>query len=87
MPLTELTGYVAAFFTTSAFLPQAIKVVKTRNTEGISLWMYIIFTLGVACWLIYGLIIHVFPIIIANAITLIQSIIILYFKIIETKKN
>ena len=87
MPLTEITGYVAAFLTTSAFLPQAIKVVKTRNTEGISLWMYIIFTLGVACWLIYGLIIQVLPIIIANAITLIQSIIILYLKIIETQKN
>lgn len=86
MFLTESVGYIAAVLTTSAFIPQAIKVIKTKNTEGISLWMYIIFTLGVAFWLLYGLIHNILPIIVANAITLVFASIILLYKIKELKK-
>ena len=86
MTLTEIIGYVAATLTTSAFLPQALKVIKTKNTEGISLWMYIIFSAGVFFWLIYGITQQVYPIIYANAITLVFALIILFFKIKELKK-
>lgn len=74
-------GFLAAFCTTIAFLPQAIKVFKTRSTKDISLYMSIIFTTGVFFWLIYGLIISDLPIILANIITLVLSIFILIFKI------
>jgi len=81
MDSKEIIGYIAATLTTVSFLPQAIKVIKTRNTEGISLWMYIMFTIGVAFWFFYGLIVTEYPIIIANAITLIFASIILIFKV------
>jgi len=81
--MTELVGYMAAFLTTSAFLPQAVKSWKTRDLTGISLPMYTLFTLGVALWLAYGLAIQSLPVVIANAITLLLSFIILVLKAIE----
>ncbi|MDC3030426.1 SemiSWEET transporter [Candidatus Pelagibacter sp.] len=74
-------GFFAAFCTTIAFLPQAIKVFKSKSTKDISLYMFIIFTIGVFSWLIYGIIINDMPIILANAVTLILSFFILIYKI------
>ena len=74
-------GFFAAFCTTVAFLPQAIKVYKTKSTKDISLYMFLIFTVGVLSWLIYGLIINDWPIILANAVTLILSFFILVYKL------
>lgn len=50
-----LTGLFAAFFTTFAFAPQSIKTIRTRNTEGISVVMYIMFLTGVISWIAYGI--------------------------------
>ena len=77
----EILGYFAAFCTTLSFIPQTIKTIKTKDTSGLSLSMYSIFFLGVSCWFVYGAIISNYPIIIANAITLILAGIILYMKI------
>ncbi|MCX7100693.1 MAG: SemiSWEET transporter [Methylobacter sp.] len=77
----EIIGYLAATLTTSSFLPQAILTIKTRDTESLSLGMYSSFTLGVLCWLIYGLYLNDKAIIFSNAITLLLSASILYFKI------
>tara|TARA_A100001011_G_scaffold147618_1_gene155744 strand:- start:1117 stop:1377 length:261 start_codon:yes stop_codon:yes gene_type:complete len=74
-------GFFAALCTTIAFLPQAIKVYQTKSTKDISLLMFLIFTIGVFSWLIYGLIINDYPVILANAITLILSLFILLCKI------
>ena len=74
-------GFFAAFCTTIAFLPQAIKVYKTRSTKDISLYMFLIFTIGVLSWLTYGLIINDWPVILANAVTLILSFFILIYKL------
>ena len=63
-------GYVAAVLTTVAFVPQALKTVRSRDTSGISLGMYVILTTGVALWLVYGLALTALPIILANSITL-----------------
>jgi MtN3 and saliva related transmembrane protein len=68
--MTEVIGYAAAILTTSAFLPQVVKVWKTRSVADISLRMYALFTSGVACWLIYGILKGVLPIILANGVTL-----------------
>ena len=73
--------FFAALCTTIAFLPQAIKVYQTKSTKDISLLMFLIFTIGVFSWLIYGLIINDYPVILANAITLILSLFILLCKI------
>ena len=79
--ITKNIGFFAAFCTTIAFLPQAIKVFKSKSTKDISLYMFLIFTIGVLSWLVYGLIINDMPIILANAVTLILSFFILVYKI------
>lgn len=63
-------GYVAAFLTTGAFVPQVLLVWRQRGAPGISIGMYSIFITGVAMWLVYGLALRSWPIIAANAITL-----------------
>ncbi|MAV06013.1 MAG: hypothetical protein CMI71_03385 [Candidatus Pelagibacter sp.] len=79
--ILKYIGFLAAFCTTIAFVPQALKVWKTRSTKDISLYMFIIFTFGVFSWLLYGIIISDLPIILANAVTLILSLFILVFKL------
>ena len=74
-------GSVAAALTTLSFVPQALKTFKTRDVSGISLGMYTAFTLGVALWLVYGVLIGAWPIIIANAVTLVLALAILVMKL------
>jgi MtN3 and saliva related transmembrane protein len=81
MKLTDIIGYVAAFGTTVSFLPQALKTIQTKDTSGISLSMYAIFTAGTFFWLLYGIMSSSWPVAIANAITLIFASIILIYKI------
>lgn len=69
MQLIDLVGSVAATLTTVSFIPQVWRVWTTRHTRDISLSMYIAFTSGVALWLVYGMMIASWPIIIANSIT------------------
>lgn len=69
----DLLGYGAATLTTLAFVPQALKSWRTRDLSGISLRMYGLFTLGVALWLLYGIMLESWPIILANAITLLLA--------------
>lgn len=77
----DLIGIGAACLTTAAFLPQAIMVIRTRNTAGLSLVMYAMFSLGVALWLTYGVMTGAMPVIIANAVTLVLAISILTIKV------
>jgi len=70
MEIADLIGYGAACLTTAAFVPQALKSWQSRDLSGISAGMYGLFTLGVALWLAYGLIIGSWPVILANGITL-----------------
>lgn len=83
MNLETILGYTAAALTTFSFLPQAIRVYRTKNTNAISFWMYSIFSAGVFLWLIYGVLIQAWPVVIANAITLLLSLWILWMKINE----
>ena len=69
MILHDWIGSIAATLTTTAFIPQAWQVWRTKHTKDISLGMYIIFTCGVAMWLVYGVMMESWPIIIANIIT------------------
>jgi len=81
METATLIGTLAASLTTIAFFPQAWLTWKTRRADGVSLGMYVIFSCGVALWLVYGLLIGAWPIIIANIITLIMAVFILIMKI------
>lgn len=82
--MTDFIGLLAAFLTTASFVPQAVLVLRTRNTEGLSLFMYILFTTGIACWLIYGLFIGSLPIILANLVTIVLASMILAVKATNT---
>jgi MtN3 and saliva related transmembrane protein len=81
MPLLDLFGYFAAVLTTVSFIPQVWHTFRTRDVRGISLSMYSVFTLGVACWLGYGLMLRAWPIVVANLITLILASTILGMKL------
>jgi len=78
---SEAVGYAAATLTTISFLPQAWLSWKTRCTAGLSLGMYASFTLGVALWLGYGLLIGAWPVILANAVTLGLAVFILALRL------
>ena len=66
----DYLGLCAAFLTTGSFALQVLQILKTRETKAISNSMYLAFSCGVLCWLVYGLQIGDIPLIIANAITL-----------------
>ncbi len=82
MPV-DLIGYLAAMLTTVAFVPQALTSWRTRDLSGVSLPMYSIFTAGVAMWLAYGVMLGSWPIIVANAITLVLSGTVLALKVVH----
>lgn len=79
--MNELIGYVAASLTTLSFLPQALHTFRTRDVSGISLGMYATFTAGVALWLVYGLLVVAWPVVAANAVTLLLALAILVMKL------
>lgn len=70
MQTSDWVGYLAASLTTCSFVPQALHTFRTRDVSGISLVMYSVFTLGVALWLAYGILLEAWPIVVANIVTL-----------------
>ena len=83
----DLFGFLAAFLTTLAFLPQLYKTWKTKSAEDVSLIMLILFITGLICWIIYGLKINSIPILVANVVTFIFNFSILILKLSYNKKN
>ena len=85
--MITIIGFIAAILTTSAFIPQALKTIKTKDTSGISLLMYILFTIGIFGWFIYGLLITDYALILANGIASVFSSTILYYKIRNVRNH
>jgi MtN3 and saliva related transmembrane protein len=81
MSPTEILGFLAAVCTTASFVPQVWHILKTRDTRAISLMMYLLFTVGVGLWLVYGIMIGSTPVIVANSITLVLALVILTCKV------
>lgn len=81
----EIVGFIAAALTTSAYMPQAYKIWKTKNADSVSLGMYLVMFFGVFLWLIYGVYVNSPSMILANTLSLFIILMILYFKI--TSKN
>ena len=77
----EWLGFLAATLTTVAFVPQAVKTLRTRDTSGISLGMYAVFTVGIACWFGYGVYLGSWPMIASNAVTFVLAATILALKL------
>ena len=87
MDLINLIGTLAGILTTIAFIPQVLKTWRTRSAGDISLLMFLLFSSGVLLWLIYGLLLHAMPIIIANGVTLSLSASILTLKINDLRNE
>jgi MtN3 and saliva related transmembrane protein len=86
LTLADWLGYLAASLTTFAFVPQAWLTFRTRDVRGISLGMYACFTCGIALWLAYGLLLGQWPLIVANAITLVLAFAILSMKLAAMRR-
>ena len=87
MTLVDGLGYAAATLTTASFLPQAWLTFRSRDVSGISLAMYSVFTLGIAGWLVYGLMLQAWPIVAANVITFGLSASILAMKLMLADRS
>ena len=83
--LVDAIGAAAAVLTTAAFLPQVWLTFKTRDASGVSLGMYSVFTVGIALWLVYGVLMRAWPIVVANAVTLTLAMAILVMKLTFVK--
>ena len=81
MVYAEIIGFAAGTLTTISFLPQVLKIVKTKHTKDISLGMFIMLNTGIFLWFVYGVLLSSLPVIIANAISFILALIIVIFKI------
>jgi MtN3 and saliva related transmembrane protein len=86
MLLPDLLGYAAACLTTTAFVPQVVHTVRTRDTRSISLGMYLLFCGGVALWALYGLVLSAWPIVLANGVTLLLALTVLVYKLTEQRR-
>jgi MtN3 and saliva related transmembrane protein len=80
-------GFIAAASTTLSFVPQVLQSYRSRDVSGISLGMYAFFTFGVGLWLLYGVMTDAWPVIIANALTLVLALSILWLKLASLKKK
>ena len=87
LTLTDWLGFAAAALTTGSFVPQALLTLRTRDVSGISLSMYGAFTLGVALWLVYGIVLQSWPIVVANALTVALASTILLTKILVERRD
>lgn len=81
MQTSDWIGYAAATLTTASFVPQALHTFRTKDVRGISLAMYSAFVVGILLWLVYGLLLGAWPIVIANAVTLTLAAAILAMKL------
>lgn len=82
----DIIGYIAACLTTFSFLVQAIKSWRTKDLSGISVGMYTMFTIGVALWLLYGIVIDSMPLIVTNALTFLFALSVLLMKLKQVSK-
>jgi MtN3 and saliva related transmembrane protein len=79
--MMEIIGLLAATLTTACWLPQALKTIRSKDTSGISLVTQVMFTVGVFLWLIYGIHLGNWPLMVANAVTFVLVSVILVLKL------
>jgi MtN3 and saliva related transmembrane protein len=77
----DMIGLVAGLLTTTAFIPQVVKIYRTKSGNDISARMFSLFSAGIVLWLIYGILLRSLPIILSNAVTLVLSLTIIALKI------
>ena len=83
----ETVGYIASILSILNQFPQALKVIRTGNTQSISLTMYIIVVVCISMWLAYGILLNDGPLIWANALSLIPIVYIFIVKLTNTLRG
>ena len=81
MVIETAVSAIAAILTTAAFIPQAYKIIQSRETAGVSLWMHVTFAAGVCFWFVLGALLWNWPMMIANAVTFVLTLIIIGMKL------
>lgn len=76
--LGEFFGYLAGIATAICFLPQTIKTIKTKKVDDLSFWSYLIYSIGILSWILYGVYLHSVQMMLFNSISLIFALTILY---------
>jgi MtN3 and saliva related transmembrane protein len=79
--METIVSGIAAILTTAAFIPQAYKIIHSRETAGVSLWMHVMFAIGVAFWFALGIMLWNWPMIIANVVTFALTVVIIVVKL------
>ena len=87
MDLAVAFGWLATLCSTASFVPQAWKVIRTRETKDISAWMYAITVAGFACWTTYGAMLGQGPIIVTNSLCFALSGFILLMKLLPQREK
>ena len=85
--LVEVVGLVGAMFTTLAFVPQVVKIWKNRSSEGFSLSMYVCMLVGISIWLAYGILIDSIAVIVANILSGILQVVIIFLTLKNRTNN
>jgi len=83
MDSTTLLGLIGGTLTTSSFVPQVLKAVKTRSTRDVSTGMFVLLSAGIFIWIVYGIKINSLPVILTNSISFVFSVIILVYKVVN----
>jgi MtN3 and saliva related transmembrane protein len=76
-----IVGILAGTFTTIAFLPQVIQAYQSKHTKDLSLLMFVVFSTGLVLWIVYGIILKALPVILANSVTLLLCLYLIYLKL------
>lgn len=85
--MADLIGLLAGVLTTIAFVPQLLKIYATKSGKDVSARMFVMFSAGVALWLVYGIMIRSLPVIIANLVTLGLAIAIMVLKVRYSRRE
>jgi MtN3 and saliva related transmembrane protein len=85
--IIEILGYISATLTTIAFLPQIIKTIQIKSAKDVSMGMFVLFTIGVFLWIIYGILTKTYPVLIANAVIFCLALAQILLKLKYDKKN
>lgn len=87
MNSVEWVGFLAGTLTTVAFIPQLVQVWRSRSAHDINLGTFCLFSVGVALWLVYGILLGALAVILSNAVTLLLACAILVLKIHFTRRE
>jgi MtN3 and saliva related transmembrane protein len=81
MDIVTTLGYIAGALTTASLIPQVIKIIRTKSAKDISLVMFLVFSAGISLWIAYGVAINSTPVIMANSVSLLLGLIVLWLKL------